>query len=382
VIDITIVDQGYSTLRSLWDETQVKNNTIDCLPDVAYGFWHAGNTLDTLMDYLGRMQPEGYAETAADLAGQGVKIFEQVIGVDPTQCHHDQTPPTKAWRDDYGWWGIAFLKVHLLTSDLPSNPGYLNAARMCWSFMNKGGRQYPVTNESEKGGTWNHEGGDQNVITNALFLHLSAQLYNRTHEELFLTEARAQYGWFDYHLKHGAKYSVPSDSPAWLIHQLPLKPDMGLWTGDQGVLLGGLMSLRKGVLSSDPTLAEQLQDMCDAIVRGVTLSDQMVWKDTEVLHEAQPQSNSDDQWRYDLNGSVGKGVLMRYLAAFLGKRCPLIDVNAAAVSRTLQEDGYFAVSWVGDSKETMNNCGCTNLGYLTRQCSGQDAMNASLLPPP
>jgi hypothetical protein len=192
MLDRAIVDQGYNTLRGLWDKTKEKNGT-DSLPDVTYGFWHAGNTLDTFMDYLGRARPAGYSKTAADLADQGVEIFKQVTGVDPTQYSLDQPPPTVAWWDDYGWWGIAFLKVHLLN---PA-PRYLHAAQVCWSFMTKGGRTYPVTDPGEKGGTWNHDprsGGVQNVITNALFLHLSAQLYNRAPEEPFAACVRRSCG--------------------------------------------------------------------------------------------------------------------------------------------------------------------------------------------
>lgn len=381
MLDRTIVDQGYATLRRLWDKTKVNSGTADCLPNVLYGFWHAGNTLDTFMDYLGRAQPEDYQKTAADLADEGVEIFAQVTGVDPTRPV-DGPVPTVAWWDDYGWWGIAFLKVHRLTGE----SRFLQGARSCWQFMENGGRHYDGPPES-KGGTWNHDpaqGGVQNVITNALFLTLSSQLYNLTPEQQFRTGALAQYQWFAYQLEHGAQYTVSIGPPAWLIHQLPLQPGWGFWTGDQGVLLGGLASLRQSVLSSDPELARQLHEMCDAIVWGVQLSDQMVqsppWAPgSKVLHEAKPEQGGDD-WRYDLNGSVGKGVLMRYLAAFLEKRDGFIDVNAAAVARTLPEDGYFAVSWVDDPDETMNDEGCTELGYLTRQCSGQDAMNASLLP--
>jgi Glycosyl hydrolase family 76 len=381
--DRTLVDQGYTTLRRLWDKTKEKNGT-DSLPDVAYGFWHAGNTLDTFMDYLGRARPEGYQKTAAALADQGVEIFKQVIEVDPTQYPFDQPIPTKAWWDDYGWWGIAFLKVHFLIAE----PRYLHGAQVCWHFMEKGGRHYAGDNPppSEKGGTWNHDpaqNGMQNVITNALFLTLSAQLYNRTRDEQYLTGALAQYYWFDYQLNNGAQYTVSLGPPAWLIHQLPLGQEEHFWTGDQGVLLGGLMSLRESLLSSDPERAKHLQDMCYAIVSGVKLSDQMVqsppWAPgSEVLHEVEP---SFGDWRFDLNGSVGKGVLMRYLAAFLGKRDGLIADNAASVSYTLQQDGYFAVSWVDDPEEKMQDGGNRELGYLTRQCSGQDAMNAWLLPP-
>lgn len=69
---------------------------------------------------------------------------------------------------------------------------------------------------------------------------------------------------------------------------------------------------------------------------------------------------------------------MRYLAAYFEKPDDFIDDNAAAVIRASSNDDYFAMSWVDDPNEVMNDDGCTQLGYLTRQCSGQDAMNARL----
>jgi hypothetical protein len=378
VIDQTIIDQGFKTLRDLWDKTRVKTGT-DSLPDVAYGFWHAGNTLDTFMDYLARARPGDRLNTAVTLGAQGVTIFNQVTKVDPTQYSLDAEPPTVAWWDDYGWWGIAFLKVHFMTGDAR----YLHAAQVCWHFMDKGGRQYSGPPESE-GGTWNHDptgGGIQNVITNALFLILSARLYTSALDEQYLSGALAQYKWFVNQLDNGAKEVVPGNVPAWLIHQLPLGQEANFWTGDQGALLGGLASLSQSVQSSDPDLASTLLDMCKALAQGVTTSNQMVWpvswkQGANVVHEAEPSSGD---WRFDLNGSTGKGVLMRYLGAYYDQRNLFIDNNAEAVARPLPGDGYFAMSWVGDPQEKMNDGGNTDLGHLTRQSSGQDAMNAWLI---
>jgi hypothetical protein len=377
--DRTNVDKGYETLLGLWNKTKTNNNTNDCLPNVSYGFWHAGNTLDNFMDYLGRARPAGFQNTAATLGSQGVEIFKEVIAVDPTTAPLDLKPPTTAWWDDYGWWGIAFLKVHFLTGD----GKYLHAAQVCWDFMEKGGRQY-TGGTGTQGGTWNHDpndGGIQNVITNALYLTLSARLYHITRGVQYLNGALAQYKWFIYQLDNGGYLNVSTNPPAWLIRQLPVGSEQYLWTGDQGALLGGLSSLRDSVISSNPDLAANLKKMCDAIVAGVKLSIQMVasppWAPGgKVLHEA---NHSSGDWRFDLNGSVGKGVLIRYLGAYLLKRDGFIEQNADAVVRGSPHE-YFANSWVADSSEVMNDDGCTYLGYLTRQCSGQDAMNAWLLP--
>lgn len=379
--DRNTVDQGYNTLRQIWDKTRAKTGE-DSLPNVAYGFWHAGNTLDTFMDYLGRARPTGYQQTAATLAEQAVKIFFQVTKVDPTLYGLDKPIPDVAWWDDYGWWGIAFLKVHFLTGD----PKYLHAAQVCWYFLDGGGRQYSPQNPGEKGGTWNHnpkKGGIQNVITNALYLTLSARLYKAMQNQPYINGAMAQYQWFAYQLNNGAKVVIPGPFAAWLIHQLPLGQLQHFWTGDQGALLGGLTSLRDSVISSNPPLAKELDQMCGALSQGIITSNQMVWpvswkSGAKVMHEAEPDSSD---WRFDLNGSVGKGVVMRYLSAYWLKRYPFIEANAEAVARSLPGDGFFANSWIPDPNEKMNYGTNIDLSHLTRQCSGQDAMNAWLLAP-
>jgi hypothetical protein len=77
MIDRNTIDQGYDKLRGLWDKTKVPNGTPDCLPDHGYGFWHAGNTLDTFMDYLGRAKPQDYKKMAAQLAEEAITVFKQ-----------------------------------------------------------------------------------------------------------------------------------------------------------------------------------------------------------------------------------------------------------------------------------------------------------------
>lgn len=155
----------------------------------------------------------------------------------------------------------------------------------------------------------------------------------------------------------------------------------GFWTWGQGVLLGGLAALRESILHEDPKLAATLSDMCEGLAWAVRTTDLMVrplpQHQGNTLHELQ----AGNSWRHDLNGCVGKGVVMRYFGAYLGKQNLFVGANAAAVANTLQQDGTFANSWVGDPEETMNNNGQPNLGVLTRQFSGQDAMNAALLPP-
>jgi hypothetical protein len=142
--------------------------------------------------------------------------------------------------------------------------------------MEAGGRHYQGDNPAaEKGGTWNHDPKDdppgiQNVVTNGLFLILSARLYKQTGVRQYREGAIAQYDWFVYQLNHGARYKTNDDK--WLIKQLPLADDQGFWTGDQGVLLGGLASLRESILHEDPNFAATLYGMCVGLVSAVETS--------------------------------------------------------------------------------------------------------------
>jgi hypothetical protein len=81
----------------------------DSLSNLSYGFWHAGNTLDTFMDYYQRAQPEGYKKEAASRTDEAIEVFKTAIGIDPMDP--PDTPPKVAWWDDYGWWAWRYSKL-------------------------------------------------------------------------------------------------------------------------------------------------------------------------------------------------------------------------------------------------------------------------------
>jgi hypothetical protein len=52
---------GYTNLLNVWNKARVlPKDDGDSLANLGYGFWHAGNTLDTFMDYYRRAQLPGY----------------------------------------------------------------------------------------------------------------------------------------------------------------------------------------------------------------------------------------------------------------------------------------------------------------------------------
>ncbi len=384
--DVSVPQNGYTNLLNIWNTTKAIDKTKgDSLANLTYGFWHAGNTLDTFLDYYVRAKPEGYQKEAVARTEEGIKVFSDAVDVDPTGNPPSKLP-TKAWWDDYGWWGVAFLKAYRLT-----NAGrYLQCVKNCWDFMDQGGR-HQGDQPFEQDGTWNHyPGGAQNLITNSLFLNLSAQLYGLTKEQKYLDGANAQFQWFYHWFTKGAltpvlpggKLVYPSCGLGVSVNDKSVPKDKGhYWTGDQGAVIGALSELLQiagnvAPFKDDPAdLASYLKDACNAIVLAVTSNDHMVYKDTGILYEP--------EW-IDPNGAVGKGVLMRYLGAWLqsqgtlNSRKGFIIANALKATTTPAGEEYFPFSWAIPGVE-ISGGGYDLIKQLTQQCAGQDAYNAYLL---
>lgn len=122
-------EDGYKQLDQAWNIARdVDKDDKDSLKNVAWGFWHAGNTLDTFMDYYGRKRPDGYQGLAISRTQDAIGVFKDAVGVDPL---NPDKVPTGAWWDDYGWWGLAFLKA----AEVTNSERYQQCARHCWDFM-------------------------------------------------------------------------------------------------------------------------------------------------------------------------------------------------------------------------------------------------------
>ncbi len=380
---------GYTNLLNVWnDSKKLLKKEDDSLANLSYGFWHAGNTFDTFMDYYQRAQPAGYKKEAANRTKEAIAVFKDAIGVDP--LNPPEKPPAVAWWDDYGWWGVALLKAYALTDDA----GHLQCAKTCWDFMDIGGRHHNDSDPNEKNGTWNdYPRGVQNLITNSLFLNLSAQLYGLTKEQKYLKGACDQFEWFYHWFTKGALCPVtsggslvyPSCGVAKSVNDESIRDYKGTyWTGDQGAVIGALSELLRIAGAAAPkikapsNLAAYLKDTCDSIAQAVTSNGEMVYDNTGVLYE--------QSW-YDLNGAVGKGVLMRYLGAWVMYRGMVsadqkfIGDNALAATAKAEPDGYFRFSWANVPGRSISTPGYPLLKQLTRQCAGQDAFNAYLLIP-
>jgi hypothetical protein len=233
----------------------------------------------------------------------------------------------------------------------------------------------------------------QNLITNSLFLNLSAQLYGLRNEQKYLNGACDQFAWFYHWFTQGALCPVtggnlvyPSCGIAVSVNDESIQNCKDkYWTGDQGAVIGALSELLKIAGDASPkiegpsNLATYLKETCDSIAKAVISNAEMVWEDTGVLYE--------QSW-YDLNGAVGKGVLMPYLAPWIVSRGvansdrKFVGDNALAATTKPEADGYFRFSWANVPGRSITGDGNPILKQLTRQCAGQDAFNSYLLVPP
>ena len=208
-----------------------------------------------------------------------------------------------AWWDDYGWWGIAFLRTYLnfsifgqAATGQPSDDCYnkataltqgccLQLAHDSWTVMHDHAwdtGQY-TEHPPVPGGCWNYKpanGGVQNTVTNNLYLTLSIRLYLATkampgweaRNQQYLQAACDSFKWYGVWFLKG-----PNDNPNekvgifdqiydsgvpegkwryWILERPVDGPTYNItnksppyakqqWTGDQGVFLGGLIGLLK-----------------------------------------------------------------------------------------------------------------------------------------
>src|SRR5262245_59835194 len=93
---------GFAALTNAWAAAPLS---------AGQGFWHAGNTLDTCVTYLVQANQKD-SDPNLQFVSRGRVIFSTSQGIYPKEDPGPGTPDHPTWwRDDYGWWGIAFLNA-------------------------------------------------------------------------------------------------------------------------------------------------------------------------------------------------------------------------------------------------------------------------------
>ncbi|MES2708161.1 MAG: glycoside hydrolase family 76 protein [Verrucomicrobiota bacterium] len=240
------------------------------------------------------------------------------------------------YLDDSGWWGLAWLKMHIRTKA----PAYLATARAIHRHM--ASHRLP---EPDGGVIWNleHRPPVANAISNLLFLNLSARLFLTTGEKSYLDDALRAEAWVRQSKLYDGTGIV--DGPG---H----KDDH--WTYNQGTWAGGLTGL---FLATGNTA---YLDECAAFLTGLLDRGGAVTADGVIREKL-----STKGW----DTALFKGVL----ANCLGQTLPLLEKQKArpplaarlrAVLRTSAAsmlrhstgpDGQFAMQWEAGARDQEYN---------------------------
>jgi hypothetical protein len=286
--------QGFSNLVNAWNAAYKAGALAD-----GQGFWHAGNTLDAYVTYLVNAKEVD----KADIVALSQKLFED------NWRNNDSKDPIgqpRWWRDDYGWWGMAFLNAVQNADALGIKPlvGELNHnANLCWRIMdtNWKARKYQGVMNTDDPAL----GGSTNTITNVLFLVLSLlryQLSTYTDQDAFFA-ATGVFDWF---------YSAPPPEKGErglynsksLIRYYPSHEEADrAWSGDQGWFLRACWDL----VRLNPARKDQANDVINNLQPNAFT---YLFDGDRIVHEL-PDLNG---FNFDIDFATGIGVFMRQIA--------------------------------------------------------------------
>jgi predicted alpha-1,6-mannanase (GH76 family) len=143
------------------------------------GWWNSANALDAIIDYMERTGSRTYLSDVSNTFAKAV---------------NEAPPPTPGnfidtAYDDTQWWALTWVNAYELTRD----PAYLQMAEKIHAYVT--GAWTP----SMCGGglVWQTTNAYQNSVTNELFLELSARLYLETHQASYLQWAQKELAWFN-----------------------------------------------------------------------------------------------------------------------------------------------------------------------------------------
>ncbi|MBW4420348.1 MAG: carbohydrate-binding protein [Myxacorys californica WJT36-NPBG1] len=306
----------YNSFTGLWDTTN---------------WWNAANALDATIEYSRLTDSLTYRSNIYNTFYQKPRYANFI----------------NPWfRDDDGWWAIAWIKAY----DLTGETKYLDQAKTIVHSMETGWD----TNVCGGGLYWHKkELTYKNAITNSLFLAAAAKLHLREpNNPNYLQWAQRSWQWF---------------KQSGMINDQQLVNDgldsncrnngKTVWTYNQGVLIGGLVDLYRG--TQDQELLEQAVAIADASIANLAPKG--------ILREpCEPNDCGND-------GPQFKGVFMRNLSALYAVRPKasyraFILRNANSIWANRNEQQQFGLDWAGKVDKP----------DAARQTSAIDALNAAI----
>jgi predicted alpha-1,6-mannanase (GH76 family) len=294
-------------------------------------WWESANALEATIDY---MRASGSREFISDL--------DQTY-----HAHHDRDGFRNSFYDDEGWWALAWIDAY----DLTRSPEYLRQAQDIFADMTGG------WDGTCGGGIWWSKARHyKNAIANELFLQVAIGLHNRTPGDTGYAEwAAREWAWFQ-----GTGLLTPSHLV--LDGLAACKPDLNTpaWTYNQGVLIGGLVSLAR--MTGRGTFLTTAEKIADAVVSSSTLSPGGILRET-----CEPSSCG-------LDGELFKGIFMRNLKELsdqvrTGPYQAYLRHNAVAVWSNDRRGDEFGLHWAGPFDSASTACQTSALDVLNTQVS-------------
>lgn len=368
-------------------------------------FWTRGNTFDALR----HVYKSAETKWKGDPNVAKMNTLLRTLALDNINYLNSKINNSGIWADDFGWWGIAALSAvdyFKGQGDRQNASIYLKLARLCWDKMQRGYDKNPNI-KPVPFGCANSDGtnkGTKNTVTNATLFVLSLRLFQAVKPDpaasAYLQMAYRQYTWFNgwFNLPGNDYFKIFEPPPVkGLVRERPIAPpdyeqqylqptweEGWVWTGDQGLLLGGLIELLDIVASSDNTpevpevretlpetgagiiaadLKQQINYIADGIYGFLIGAD-------NVLREA--PFNSSFGYQYGKDYVCGRGVLLRYLSEHYDYFNDYFDDAVKATAEAVWNSGntggtnpdyQFAADWTPGNNQSFNENFTTKWGF-------------------
>lgn len=215
-------------------------------------FWRLGHSFNTVLDYFAIIDDHD----SEDFIAIAQKKYTELEG---------------DWYDDFGWWGISHLRASSMENAMDCWQKMTDGATKVWT--NADHKIYGLYGPMFYNGLWNANWdencnpinpsnalkGIQNTVTNGLYLVLSGMLYESTGEDVYFAGAKSVCDflrqWFDFApideqallWDLGDKGIVIRERVSMYVSQEQVnayRPSL-IWAGDQGLILGGMLSYIK-----------------------------------------------------------------------------------------------------------------------------------------
>ncbi len=290
--------QGIQKLQSWYDQKKGLYRTT--------GWWNSANAITTLADYA---------------QATGSRQFDPVFRNTFTVAQKTSAGFLNRFYDDEGWWALAWIEVY----DLTLRKQYLSMAESIFANMAEG------WDDTCSGGIWwSKDRKYKNAIANELFLSVAAHLATRVISEParknYLHWAQREWQWFASSGMINSDHLVNDG-----LDQHCANNGKNTWTYNQGVILGGLSELYRGV--QDRSLLAAADSIAVA-----TLSSPILVDTEGVLHDVcEPNCGAD--------GTQFKGILVRNLR-LLDEVAPstrfadFVEANVLSISEGMHPTEY------------------------------------------